>query len=142
MHNPADIDDHLSQVPLFSTLSTKELRSVRGLLTRTEVAPGQVLAREGAIGHEFFIILEGTAAVEREGVHLADVGAGDFQGEISLLDGGPRTATVTATTAMTILVASQREFDSLLDSAPSIARQMLPALAHRVRALTADAITH
>lgn len=133
-HKHAD-DDRLSRVPLFSTLGPKELLAVRGLLTETTVKTGHVLARQGAHGSEFFIILSGTASVERDGVHVADVGPGDFQGEISLLDGGPRTATVTARTDMTLLVASHPEFHALLDKTPSIARQMLPALAHRLRLL-------
>ncbi len=136
------IDDHLAGVPLFSRLSSKEREQVRGLLTEVRVPEGQVLARQGAQGQEFFIIIEGTATVERDGAHLADVGPGDFQGELSLLDGGPRTATVTATSPMVLMVATRREFTSLLDVAPTIARQMLPALAHRVRMLAADAHSH
>jgi CRP/FNR family transcriptional regulator, cyclic AMP receptor protein len=89
-------------------------------------------------GQEFFVIISGSASVDRGGVHLADVGPGDFQGEIALLDGGPRTATVTATTPMKLLVATHREFSSLLDTTPLIARRMLPALAHRVRAPADD----
>jgi CRP/FNR family transcriptional regulator, cyclic AMP receptor protein len=137
-----EVDEHLLRVPLFSRLSEKELQQVRSLLTEVNIKPGVVLARQGSTGHEFFIIVSGSASVDRDGEHLADVGPGDFQGEISMLDGGPRTATITATTPMTIMVASHQEFNSLLDSAPMIARQMLPALAHRVRSLTADAHTH
>ena len=142
MSGKNSIDGLLAEVPLFSRLSTKEREQVRSLMTETTVSAGTVLAREGAIGQEFFIILTGTAKVERGGTHLADVGPGDFQGEMSLLDGGPRTATVTATSDMTIMVATQREFSSLLDAAPMIGRQMLPALAQRVRALTDDAFTN
>lgn len=134
--------DHLGHVPLFARLSEKERRELGDLFTEVEVPAGQVLARQGAVGHEFFLILTGSASVDHDGNHVADVGPGDFQGEISLLDGGPRTATVTATTPMTLLVASHQEFNSLLDRAPTLARQMLPALAHRVRALTEDHITH
>ena len=135
-------DDHLAQVPLFSRLSAKEREQVRSLMTKVDIPAGTVLARQGATGHEFFIILSGSASVDRDGEHLADVGPGDFQGELSLLDGGPRTATVTTTSPTVLMVATQVEFNALLDSAPSIARQMLPALAHRVRLLTADAHTH
>ena len=133
----AKFDDHLALVPLFSRLSAKEREQVRRLMTEVDVPAGTVLARQGATGHEFFIILSGTASIDRDGEHLADVGPGDFQGEMSLLDGGPRTATVTTTSPMVMMVTSQVEFDALLDSAPSIARQMLPALAHRVRSLAA-----
>jgi CRP/FNR family transcriptional regulator, cyclic AMP receptor protein len=134
MRHHAALDDHLSNVPLFATMSLKEREAVRALLSEVDVPAGARLAREGAIGHEFFIIVSGTASVEHEGVHVADVGPGDYQGELSLLDGGRRTATVTATSPMTVMVASQQEFNQLLDEHPTIARRMLPSLAARVRA--------
>jgi CRP/FNR family transcriptional regulator, cyclic AMP receptor protein len=133
MRHHAALDDHLSNVPLFAALSLKEREAVRALLSEVDVPAGARLTREGAIGHEFFIIVSGTASVEHEGVHVADVGPGDYQGELSLLDGGLRTATVTATSPMTVMVASQQEFNTLLDEHPTIARRMLPALAARVR---------
>jgi len=136
------VEDGLAEVPLFSCLGPKEMLTVRGLLTQADVKSGHVLAREGTHGTEFFIIVNGTASVDRGGVHVADVGPGDFQGEISLLDGGPRTATVTATSPMRVMVATTHEFRTMLDNTPAVARQMLPALAHRVRALAFDAITH
>ena len=142
MHHKASDDDPLAHIPLFASLTEKDRAAVRSLLTEVRIEPGTVLARQGAIGHEFFVIVSGTASVDRDGEHLADVGTGDFQGEISLLDGGERTATVTATSPMTILVATHQEFNSLLDTTPAIARQMLPALARRVRTLAGDAHTH
>ncbi|MDO8363998.1 MAG: cyclic nucleotide-binding domain-containing protein [Actinomycetota bacterium] len=142
MSHRHDVDEHLLKVPLFSRLDDKELIAVRSLLTEVEVQTGAVLAREGTHGHEFLIIVSGTASVDRGGVHVADVGPGDFQGEISLLDGGNRTATVTATSPMTLLVASNQEFHSLLENTPSIACRMLPALAARLRAVSGDAVTH
>ena len=131
-------DNPLSHVPIFAGLGAKELDAVRSLLTELSIEPGTVLAKQGSYGHEFFVVESGTAQVERDGDLLAEVGPGDFQGEIALLDGRPRTATVTATSPMTILVASHQEFTSLLDSAPTIARQMLPALVARLRALAGD----
>ena len=142
MSNRMTHDDQLAHVPLFGHLSRKERREVDQLMTQVDLEPGQVLAHQGATGHEFFLIVGGTAKVERDGVHVADVGPGDFQGEISLLDGGPRTATVTATSPMVIMVATQIEFFALLDRVPALARQMLPALAHRVRAANDAALTY
>jgi CRP/FNR family transcriptional regulator, cyclic AMP receptor protein len=136
------IDDHFSSLHLFSLLAERELEAVRGLFTELHVESGRVLARQGTLGHEFIIIIEGSASVDRGGVHVADLGPGDFLGEISLLDGGVRTATVTATTPTTIMVASTQEFNTLLGTVPTIAVQMLPALAHRVRMLSDDALTH
>ena len=135
-------DDPLSRVPIFSGLGAKERQKVRNMLTGLNVEAGHVLVREGTYGHEFFIVESGTAKVERDGVLLAEIGPGDFQGEISLLDGGLRTATVTSTSPMALLVASHREFTSLLDRAPTIARQMLPALVTRLRGLSDDHHSH
>jgi CRP-like cAMP-binding protein len=131
-------DNPLSHVPIFAGLGNKELEDVRNLLTELSVDAGTVLVKQGSYVTEFFIVETGTAKVERDGKLLAEVGPGDFQGEISLLDGGPRTATVTATSPMTILVANHAEFTSLLDRAPTIARQMLPALVARLRAIAGD----
>ena len=132
-------DEHLARVPIFAGLGEKERQAVRSLLTRIDIQPGFVLAREGAYGNEFFIVMSGTATVERDGEVIAEVGPGDFQGEMSLLDGGPRLATITAATPMTILVANHAEFNSLLETTPLVARQMLPAIVARLRALAGDA---
>jgi CRP/FNR family transcriptional regulator, cyclic AMP receptor protein len=142
MNQPPNVDEMLAKVPLFSRLDRKEMQAVRSLFSQVDIQKGNVLAREGSQGAEFFVILSGTASVDKAGTQIAEVGPGDFQGEISLIDGGPRTASVTATSDMIIMVASKREFDSLLDSTPTVARQMLPALAHRLRALADDAVTH
>ena len=136
-----DVDDPLAHVPIFSGLTAEQRVEVRSLMTAVDVQPGNVLVKQGSYGNEFFVIEAGTAEVTRDGVVVAEVGPGDFQGEISLLDGGLRTATLTATSPMTVLVASHREFNSLLDRAPIIARHMLPGLVHRLRAL-ADAPAH
>ena len=133
-------DNPLSHVPIFAGLGAEELDDVRGLLTEVGIDAGTVLVRQGSHVNEFFVIESGTARVERDGVEIAEVGPGDFQGEIALLDGGARTATVTASTAMTILVATHAEFNGLLDRAPTIARQMLPTLVARLRAMATDAV--
>jgi CRP/FNR family transcriptional regulator, cyclic AMP receptor protein len=139
MRHKISVDDPLGHIPLFAHLTEDDRTAIHHLMTEVSIGAGQILAREGSHGHEFFVIVSGSASVDRGGVHVADVGPGDFQGEISLLDGGPRTATVTATTPMTLLVATHQEFSSLLDATPVIARRMLPALAHRVRTLATDA---
>jgi CRP-like cAMP-binding protein len=94
------------------------------------VQDGQVLCREGGPGHEFFVLEEGTAAVSVRGEQVAEFAAGDFFGELALLDGsGARTATVTATSAGLVLVLTANEFSSLLESEPSVAVRLLPPLA-------------
>jgi CRP/FNR family transcriptional regulator, cyclic AMP receptor protein len=135
-------DEALARVPLFSHLGKKELGAVRELMTRIDLPLDQVLTRQDAHGSELFVILSGTASVVRDGQHISDVGPGDFIGEMSILDRGPRTATITATSDMIVLVATRQEFNSLLDRLPIIARQMLPALASRIRTLTTEHHSH
>lgn len=128
----------LRKVPLFSGCTDKDLQELSRLMTEVEVDEGHVLVREGAGTPEFFIIIAGTATVTRAGKEIGSVGPGDFFGEISIIDGGPRTASVTATSPMTINVATHREFVSLLDRAPEIARNMLPTLTRRIREAQAE----
>lgn len=142
MTSKQSADEALARVPLFSHLGKKEQGAVRELMTLIDLPLGQVLTRQDAHGAELFIILSGTASVVRDGHHVADVGPGDFIGEMSILDQGPRTATITATSDMTVLVATRQEFNSLLDRLPSLARQMLPALASRIRALATGHHSH
>ena len=132
----------LANVPLFAGLAERDLRRISGLMTGLDVPAGKAITRQGQTGRELVIVLEGTASVTVDGDEVATVGPGDFQGEISLLDGGQRTATVVATSPMRLMVATGAEFDQLLDEAPAIARKMLPALAHRIRALSDAAHTH
>ena len=133
-HVPVD-DPDLAAIPLFAHLSAEERQHVRGCLTQATIPAGTVLTRQGHIGHEFFVILSGSASVVHDGVHVADLGPGNFLGEIALLDHSPPTATVTCTTPVTLLVASQQEFNGLFDLAPTLAKEMLPTVAHRYQML-------
>jgi CRP/FNR family transcriptional regulator, cyclic AMP receptor protein len=127
--------DHLSGVPLFSVCSTGELQKISGLITTLPVmSTGKVLASEGNPGREFVVIVEGKADVTVGGTWIATLGPGEFVGEIALLDGGPRTATVTCVTDVVAQVISHRDFTAMLDAAPSLARNMLIGLAGRLRA--------
>lgn len=130
-----DADDQLAHIPIFSGIDAKERGKIRNMMTGMNVDTGRVLVKQDTYGHEFFVIQSGTAKVERDGKLVAEIGPGDFQGEISLIDGGLRTATVTATSPMELLVASHQEFTSLLDRDPIIARQMLPGLVARLRSM-------
>ena len=123
----------LSKVPIFAGCSEDQLRDITRLLTPVDLKAGTTLARQGDYGKEFFVIIEGTAAVVRDGVELAKLGAGDVVGEISIIDGGQRTATVVADTDMLVEVATHPEFAGLLNRAPEIAVNMLPTLAALVR---------
>lgn len=125
-------DELLAQVPLFRDLSKKHLRQVRSLATRVDVAPGRVLAREGAGGHEFIIVLEGEVEIRQGDEVVARCGAGDYVGEIALIDHRPRTATVVATSPAVLDVIGQREFAELLADEPEIAEQIRATAAHRL----------
>jgi CRP/FNR family transcriptional regulator, cyclic AMP receptor protein len=123
----------LGQVSLFRACTEKELSQIQSITTEVDLPANDVLCKEGTPGLQFFIILEGQAAVTIGDEHKADLGPGDFFGEMALLDGGPRIATVTSSGPMRVLVLSRREFFSLLDDAPTVARQLLTAIGTRLR---------
>jgi CRP-like cAMP-binding protein len=122
----------LKRSPLFEGLSRKQLVGLARLTDDLEVPPGTVLCREGTRGREFFVIIEGEAAVTRGGKPVATVAGGDFFGEIALLERVMRTATVTAATPLRFFVVSDQAFDALLATDPSIERKLLIALARRL----------
>jgi CRP/FNR family cyclic AMP-dependent transcriptional regulator len=124
----------LRRVSLFSACTDKELEVIMGATTLLHFDAGTVLTTEGAGGHEFMVITEGKARVETAGITLATLSAGDFFGEISLLDSGPRTASVIAETDLTAEVIGQREFSALIERAPHLAKNLLVGLARRLRA--------
>ena len=125
--------DHLAQVPLFSTCSRKDLQKLGKASDEIAVRGGKVLVEEGKPGHEFFLIEDGTAEVRRKNRKVATLGRGQFFGELSLLDRGPRSATVIANTDMTLVVLGQREFLGVIDEVPAMAHKLLAALAGRLR---------
>ncbi len=126
----------LHNVWLFSACSRAELSRISSISTPLNAKAGQVLATEGQPGREFFVIVEGTAEVFVGGNKVGDLGPGSFFGEMALLDGGPRTATVTAATPMSLLILSRGEFDDLIDAGmPSVARKMLTAVGERLRSM-------
>jgi len=125
---------HLAQVPLFAACSHKDLQLVAKRAEDVRVEAGKVLVSEGAAGTEFFVIVEGQASVSRRGEKVADLGPGDFFGDLALLDRAPRNATVTADTAMELVVLGQREFAGIVDDVPEFAHKLLAGLARRLRA--------
>ncbi len=130
---PSQVIAMLGAVPLFSACSKQELRTIASLGTEIEAKAGRKLAVQGKPGLEFFLILEGHARAEVDGVPALDFGPGDFFGEMALIDHGPRHATVTALTPMRLLVLDAREFNSLLETSPSIVKKLLFAFASRQR---------
>jgi CRP-like cAMP-binding protein len=129
--------DHLASVSLFSACSKKELQAVARASDQVDLAEGRALCEQGSIGREAFIILDGKAEVKRNGRKVATLSAGDCFGELALLDHGPRTATVTASTPLKVLVIGAREFAGVLDEVPPIAHKLLKSLAGRIRDLDA-----
>ncbi len=124
--------DTLPTIELFSELSKKELKNIAALMTPIQVKMGRVLTKEGDPGREFMIIIEGTATVKRKGRVLARLGPGDFFGELAIVAGVPRTATVIADTDMVIETLNRREFTSLLDESPRIAKKVLVGAVRRL----------
>lgn len=121
----SDIDQTLARIPIFSECSNKELKAISKLVTPVEVRSGKVLTKEGEPGREFMIIASGTATVRRNGRKVATLGPGDFFGELAVLAGVPRTATVTADTDMVVEALNRQEFSSLLDESPTMAKKIL-----------------
>jgi CRP/FNR family cyclic AMP-dependent transcriptional regulator len=139
-HN-AEADD-LAQVSLFGGCTRKELQKLASITTETGVPAGRVLCQEGEIGTEFFVVVDGKATVTIAGDYVATIGPGGFFGEMALLDGGRRGATVTAATDMRVLVLSRREFVILLADVPTVSRRMLEALSSRLRAADMQLRSH
>ena len=133
MHRMSEIDRYLTEVPLFSACSKRELQTVSGLTTALTIPAGKVVTSEGQPGREFVVILEGKATVSINGTEIATLGRGDFFGEIALLDGGPRTATVVADTDLVARVISYAEFSQMLEDVPTMARRLLVGVAARLR---------
>jgi CRP-like cAMP-binding protein len=124
----------LKRVPLFSGCSKQELAEVASVADEIDVGAKRTLTTEGEPGREFVVIVEGTAEVRKRRRRLNMLGAGDFLGEIALVSGGPRTATVTTTTPARLLVISHHAFRSLMTSSPKIQTKVLEALAERLHA--------
>jgi CRP/FNR family transcriptional regulator, cyclic AMP receptor protein len=122
----------LKNVPLFSGCTKKELRELASRTDEIDLRDGYVLMREGRPGREFIVLVEGNAEVTRDGKTLAELGAGDWVGEIALLTNVPRTATVTATSPVRILVVTDRSFRSLVETMPSIALKVLASVGDRL----------
>lgn len=127
--------EHLGEISLFSALSKRDLQRIAKASNEITRDAGSVLVDQGDAGREAFVIIEGKATVKRNGRKVATLGPGDAIGELSLLDHGPRTASVTADTPITLLVLSAREFSGVLEEVPGLAHKLLNELAGRVREL-------
>jgi CRP-like cAMP-binding protein len=125
--------DLLKKVPMFGNLSQRHLREIGKHADQVRVEAGRVLAQQEKKGWEFIFIVDGKARVEKNGKVIRQLSGGDFFGEISLIDGEPRTATVIAETDMTLLVVNKTSFDHLLDTIPGLQRKILISLCQYLR---------
>lgn len=128
-------EDQLASVSIFAEMSRREIKALRRLMTPVQVREGRELTRQGEPGREFMVILDGTAVVRRNGRKVADLGPGDFLGELAVLSGAPRTATVVATSEMSLEILNRRELMTMLDENPRVARKILVGAVKRLHDL-------
>ena len=127
--------DHLRGVSLFQSCSQKDLEKIAKAGDEVSMPAGSLIVDQGQTGREAFVVLDGTVAVKRNGKKVANLGPGTMVGELSLLDHGPRTATVTCETDCRLFLISQRQFMAVLDQVPAMAHKLLASLAGRIRDL-------
>ena len=126
--------DALAKAPLFSALSKQELGALAKATEDIEVEEGKVLTREGDLGREFFVIVEGDVSVTQDGNEIRRLGPGDFFGEIALIyENARRTATVTASSPLRFFVLTRQSFRSLLEHQPEIEEKVMAALEDRLQ---------
>ena len=124
--------EDIAAVPIFSSLDPDQLATIANWFDAEEVGAGVKLVGEGCHGYSFFVLAEGTASVTAEGEELATLRAGDFFGEVAMLDSGRRTASVTSTAPARLLVMFGTEFRQLQDAYPEIADRITHAMRKRV----------
>jgi CRP-like cAMP-binding protein len=134
----SDYTTHLASVPLFSQCTKAELKNLARRTADINAEPGQVLIQEGHGAYDFFVIVAGEAEVSRVGEVVAKLGAGDYFGELGLLDPALRDATVTARSEMELIVLAQWDFEQALEEAPGMTRRLLAGMAQRLRTLDRD----
>ena len=137
MKHQAVIDERLAATPLFQGLSKRELELVASISTRMEFEAGKVLAREGARGNEFIVLLDGTVEIHHDDHVVATRGPDDYIGEIALLTGRPRTATVVTATPVTAEVIGRREFLALVAEVHEVSDRTRATMPDRLAELAA-----
>ena len=130
----------LERVPLFAGVARDELEAIGHIADEIDVPAGTALTHEGRHEGYFFVIVSGTVRIERGGRSINTIGAGDFLGEIALLDGGPRTASATTESPCRLLSLTHQRFHDLLDTSPSVRTAVLESVGQRMRALDAESV--
>jgi serine/threonine-protein kinase len=133
--------EHFGGIPLFSGVSKKGLRALVAAADEITVREGKDLVREGEHGRELYVVVSGSVRVVRKGRRVATMGPGDFFGELALVSGAPRTATVTTETETTVMVLDPRRFEVVMDREPQVAKAVMAAMADRLRAVERS-VTH
>ena len=129
----------LANVDLFRDLSKAQLKRLASASTEVSHPPGKAVATEGRSGLAFHLIIEGSATVSKDGRELRTLGPGDYFGEISMIDGRPRSATVTALEPLKAMAIPHRDFEAVIDEDPEFARHLLKTLCARLREAEASA---
>src|SRR3954451_1492698 len=127
--------EHLRNVSLFASCSTKDLQKIAKAGDEITMAAGTTIVDQGQTGREAFVVLDGTVTVKRNNKKVTTLGPGTVVGELSLLDHGPRTATVIRETDCKLLLISQRHFMAVIDDVPALSHKLLASLASRIRDL-------
>jgi len=125
----------IRSVPLFSGFGEKDLQRVAAIAKEVEFPAGREIAKQGESGVGFHVIIEGEASVSVDGTDHGSLGPGSYFGEMSLLDGGPRSATVAASTDLKTVSLTSWDFNALLDQYPDLARKLLVELCARLRSV-------
>lgn len=128
-------ESRLKKVPLFAGLTRRELGRVAQVTDEITVAPGTRLVNEGDFAYEFFLIEDGSAEVARERAHLADLGPGDFFGEMGAMTDAQRNATVTATSPLRAIVMTARDFRTIALELPEVAERIRATVRQRTSEL-------
>ena len=124
--------DLLHRIPLFGGCDRRGLERLGQLSDEVDVPAGKVLMRQGESGSDMMVLISGSVAIERDGARVNTLGAGDFFGEIALVDGGPRTATVLAETPIEWLVLDQAALRAAIDEVPGLGWHLLHSVAARL----------
>lgn len=132
MNPRRDSHERFRDLPMFADCSDAELAEIDRLTDEVHVESGRVIMRQGDLGQEFAVIVSGTAQVVKDDVVVAELGPGDYFGEVALLEAIPRTASVVASSDLLLEVIDRRGFNTLLDDLPSLSRSMLKGMAHRL----------
>ncbi len=135
MNARSDRHDRIRNISLFAGCTPDELDEIDRLADEVHVAAGRTVLKQGDLGQEFALIVEGEADIVKDGVTVATIGPGNYFGEVALLDSINRTASVVARTDLVLEVLDRRGFNTLLDDLPKLSRSLLSGLAHRLAEL-------